>query len=169
MTKHSGFKVVCKELSKDGSGKVFAELRENIRNAGFRKLTAANNATYRSAETLLEMARELVPLDTGTLQMSGEIVRGNRKSQWNVVFSATVADRAKSLNIPIKNISNPNFNYALIQHENSDFKHSNGRQWHYLSDPLNLMKNKFSGNIRSAMKRTKAKGRKLKDITEGVK
>ena len=101
---------------------------------------AAKKAAKQCAEHLLEESTEQVPVDTGALVLSGEVV--DKGTSFDVVYSATPRDR--HLLDPSKPLgSNPDYNYALIQHEATWFKHPNGGKDHYLSDPYNANKQTY--------------------------
>ena len=74
------------------------------------------NAVFirRALEILLEHSRKLVPKDTGKLTHSGRVEMNG--DQGRVVYETE---------------------YAIIQHERTDFAHPRGGQAKYLEDPAN--------------------------------
>nr|DAH67174.1 MAG TPA: Minor capsid protein [Caudoviricetes sp.] len=140
---------------------------------------AAKKAAKQCAEHLLEESTEQVPVDTGALVLSGEVV--DKGTSFDVVYSATPRDR--HLLDPSKPLgSNPDYNYALIQHEATWFNHPNGGKDHYLSDPFNANKQRYisiiSAGVREALassisnvatgfKRSKDVGRGSNKFTHG--
>ncbi|MEU6756973.1 minor capsid protein [Streptomyces sp. NPDC046685] len=74
---------------------------------------AAEEGLQKALEHLLNEANKIVPLDEGTLQRSGRVVRTGLNG---MVTYDTV--------------------YARIQHENLDYKHAPGRSAKYLEIPM---------------------------------
>ena len=72
------------------------------------------NAT---AERVLTASQQLVPLEEGTLEQSGTVAK-----------RATAGDLTAEIRYGTP--------YGRYQHERTDLRHPNGRQAHYLSDPL---------------------------------
>ena len=75
---------------------------------------AANAGHILASEHLLQVSRELVPLEEGTLSRSGETSVDEASLTANVTYGTP---------------------YALIQHEALDFHHDAGRQAKYLEAP----------------------------------
>lgn len=88
----------------------------------------AEEGTRRCAEHLLEEAQELVPLRTGRLSISGAL--NPTQKGFTVRFYAD-------------SHSDSNFDYAIIQHEDTSFLHRNGRTHHYLRIPLERNKEMY--------------------------
>lgn len=74
----------------------------------------AEEGLDRALEHLLAEAKKLVPLDESTLELSGKPTRDGLKG-------------AVSFDTP----------YAVVQHENMDYRHLPGRQAKYLEQPMN--------------------------------
>lgn len=108
---------------------------------------AAENEMYSSGHELVVAAQLEVPVDTGALQSSGSVTapdRDGEKSSIEVYFGDT-------------NVLNPNHGratstYALDQHENTTYHHEVGKP-HYLTDPLETMKNTIRSRIKKAFVR----------------
>ena len=81
------------------------------------------------AEIIVEDAQELVPLDTGKLQRSIQARVSKSPRYPGLIVSASAKDHG--------------YDYALIQEENEDFSHDEGRQAHYLSEPFYNILNQF--------------------------
>lgn len=77
------------------------------------------------ADWIVEDARQLVPIDTGKLDLSIQARVSKSPRYPGLIVSATA--RAKY---------DKSFDYALIQEENEAFEHEPGRQAHYLSQPF---------------------------------
>lgn len=119
---------------------VFQQISSKLINKSLRMAGALREAAKLCAEDLLRDSEMQVPVDTGALVLSGEVV--DKGNSFDVVYSATQRDR--HLLDPSKPLgSNPDFNYALIQHEATWFKHPNGGKDHYLSDPYNANKQTY--------------------------
>lgn len=71
-----------------------------------------------AAEQLLKWSKPLVPVDTGKLKASGEVVK--RDTGYAVQYSST---------------NKQGYDYAYIQHENLEYHHEVG-QAKYLEQPL---------------------------------
>lgn len=119
---------------------VFQQISSKLINKSLRMEEALREAAKLCAEDLLRDSEVQVPVDTGALVLSGEVV--DKGTSFDVVYSATPRDR--HLLDPSKPLgSNPDYNYALIQHEATWFKHPNGGKDHYLSDPYNANKQTY--------------------------
>lgn len=84
-------------------------------------------ALYAEAQAILSTSRELVPVgETGNLQSSGR------------VHDPFVVGKTTSVEITYGGAAGGDemVNYAIIQHENEDFKHAPGRQAYYLQEPM---------------------------------
>ena len=119
---------------------VFQQISSKLINKSLRMEGALREAARLCAEGLLRESEMQVPVDTGALVLSGEVI--DKGTSFDVVYSATQRDR--HLLDPSKPLgNNPDFNYALIQHEATWFKHPNGGKDHYLSDPYNANKQTY--------------------------
>jgi hypothetical protein len=84
--------------------------------------TAAARGVQLWAEHVLTESRAKVPHDEGTLERSGAVVPSR--------VSPSTLDAAIVYDTP----------YAVIQHENMDFRHPGGREAKYLENALNAAK-----------------------------
>lgn len=104
------------------------EVKAVLKAANVKGLTLA-------AEHLLQVSRTQVPIEEGTLERSGE---------------ATVDERelvgAVSYDTP----------YAVVQHENLEYRHDEGRKAKYLEDPMNTerqtMRDLIAAELRRALR-----------------
>lgn len=83
-------------------------------------------AIYAEAQAVLAESRKQVPYDRGALASSGR------------VHEPFIVGKTTSVEITYGGVSGGGLpvNYAIIQHENEDFKHAPGRKSHYLEDPM---------------------------------
>lgn len=72
-----------------------------------------------ASKIILQEAKKIVPKDTGALEDSGKITK--IKDGYRISFQA---------------FSEKGYDYAPIQHENLEFKHSPGRTAKYLELPI---------------------------------
>ena len=96
-------------MSKTG---IHGRIRWNQVKSAIRSGSAAGKR--RALEILLEQSRKLVPRDTGKLADSGRVEMNGE--QGRVVYDTE---------------------YAILQHERTDFAHPGGGQAKYLEDPAN--------------------------------
>lgn len=89
-----------------------------LRKFAQRKKRNANNGAKMAAEQLLKWSKPLVPVDTGKLKASGEVVK--RDTGYAVQYSSA---------------NKQGYDYAYIQHENLEYHHEVG-QAKYLEQPL---------------------------------
>lgn len=102
---------------------------------------------YAGGNELVTRAQMEVPVDTGALQSSGTVevpIRKGEKSEMEVYFGDT-------------GIMNPEHGratstYAMDQHENLTYSHNIGKA-HYLTDPLNRIKDTIKNRVRRAFVR----------------
>ena len=128
---------------------VFQQISSKLINKSLRMGGALREAAKLCAEDLLRESEVQVPVDTGALVLSGEVI--DKGTSFDVVYSATQRDR--HLLDPSKPLgNNPDFNYALIQHEATWFKHPNGGKDHYLSDPYNANKQTYMEVMRDSVR-----------------
>ena len=104
----------------------------------------------RCAEDLLEKAIELAPMDTGALRESGK-VKKKSNSEYEVVFDVTVKDRLKKQGKSASSVSNPDFHYSGIQHDNLAYHHDIGQAL-FLEEPYEMYKEQYKDEIASALK-----------------
>jgi len=91
-------------------------IRAKLTRARGRGGDGANRGLKLGAEHLLKSARDIVPIEEGTLETSGQV------SVDTSGFRAAV-----SFNTP----------YAVVQHEDLTMKHDPGRRAKYLEGPMN--------------------------------
>lgn len=82
-------------------------------------------ALYAEAQGILATSRQLVPFDTGALSSSGR------------VHEPFVVGKTTSVEITYGGAAGGDemVNYAIIQHENENYRHAEGRQAYYLEEP----------------------------------
>lgn len=86
---------------------------------GSRQMAAS---AFSQAEEVMTRAKELCPVDTGTLRSTGHVVPPeNNGNGFEIVLG----------------FGGPAAEYALIVHENLDARHTEGQQAKYLETPLN--------------------------------
>lgn len=116
---------------------------KNLEKEFTKKLTKINNYSEQglldAADYLLELSQPLVPVDTGRLKKSGKVVQENANTVY-VTYEAFNPENG--------------YDYAPIQHEVLDFKHTIG-QAKYLEQPFltnmdNLI-NVVAGNIKKGI------------------
>ena len=90
------------------------------------------------AQLVFRDSQRLVPVDTGALRASGQIIPPRKKgTKWEVVIGYGGA--AKS--------------YALEQHENLRYRHKEGKSAKYLETPTRQRGAKMPDAIRNRLKR----------------
>jgi hypothetical protein len=85
---------------------------EKVKN---RHKAGAAAGARKAAEHLLQVSRQEVPLDEGTLSRSGRVDSNGSEARAGVSYDTP---------------------YARIQHEDETFRHPGGRKAKYLSDPM---------------------------------
>jgi hypothetical protein len=78
-------------------------------------------ALIKEGEMIMEKSQELVPVDYGDLKNSGSYY-GSEVSKGSVEVRYGYGGAATS--------------YAVIQHENPEFRHTEGQTWKYLEIPV---------------------------------
>ncbi len=78
-------------------------------------IEARIEASRMAAEHILGVANDLVPLDEGPLQNSGHVRVSPGGAQAQIYYDTP---------------------YAVVQHENLDYRHAPGRQAKYLEQPM---------------------------------
>lgn len=106
--------------------KGFKEIYKNLNVTEEQIMKAAIKGMRITAQNILGESQKLVPVDTGTLQKSGN-VKVNQDA-----LTATV-----SYNTP----------YALKQHEDATLKHPKGGEAKYLERPFNEKKGELENNV----------------------
>lgn len=128
---------------------VFQQISSKLINKSLRMEGALREAAKLCAEDLLRESEMQVPVDTGALYLSGEVI--DNGNSFDVAYSATPRDRHEL--DPSKPLEEPaDKSYALIQHEATWFKHPRGGKDHYLSDPYNANKQTYMGIMKEAVR-----------------
>lgn len=90
------------------------------------------------AQLIFRDSQRLVPVKTGVLRASGQIVPPRKKgNNWEVVIGYGGAASS----------------YALEQHENLQYRHKQGKSAKYLEIPANQRASKMAESIRNRLKR----------------
>lgn len=109
------------------------ELMAAIRHDQAKTIAAMSRALYAAAQHIAQGADELVPVDTGNLRSSQQVVAskaGTKNMSVEIAYGGPVADRSEQNRGEIDTS-----NYALIQHE-KDLNHPRGGQKKYLETPF---------------------------------
>lgn len=107
-----------------------------IREFANSKRRGAMAGCKKAAEYLLNESQPLVPVDTGRLKESGEVVEIPKG--YSVVYSTENPETG--------------YNYAMIQHENLEYHHEVG-QAKYLEEPLRRNADKLISIVREEMRK----------------
>ena len=115
------------------------ELRANLR--GLRSSTKKSMilAGAKHAHRVMAASKQLVPVDTAKLMISGE------------VLEPEITDAGVIIAL-VYGTSEPTSNYAVVQHERLDFNHPNGGQAKYLEQPLLAMADELTQELAEAVK-----------------
>lgn len=107
---------------------------------GARAIIATREGTNQglgdAARHLLEVSRQQVPIEEGTLERSGEASQDEARMRSAVAYSGP---------------------YAVRQHEELGWKHDAGRKAKYLEDPMNSERPTLLRLIARSIKRKQAK------------
>lgn len=109
-----------------------SELIKNLQAAGPRGVKAVGAGLYVEAQNILTEAKKEVPVDLGTLKNSGYATLPVISGQ-NVTVELGFGGSAKD--------------YAVIQHERTDFNHPGGGKAKFLQDPLYRAKSGLGKNV----------------------
>jgi len=109
------------------------ELRRNLRNMQNQHRNAVVKTIRWCLKDLLKKANKIVPLDKGDLRKSGK---------YEVIFKGSKVRGEVSYNT----------HYALIQHENLEFRHAPGRQAKYLEQPAKENAKFYSEKMKEKIK-----------------
>lgn len=103
-----------------------ANLRQALDNYIVRVLFEGEAGVREAANFLLGESRPLVPVDSGKLKESGEVVSKGGYKNRTPIYSVKYSAESKN-----------GFNYAYIQHETPPpiYQHEQG-QWKYLEQPF---------------------------------
>lgn len=102
------------------------ELRANLQTLQHHTREAMVIAAIKHANRVMDASKQLVPVETGALMISGE------------VLEPEITDSGVSIDL-VYGTSEPTSNYAIVQHERLDFNHPLGGQAKYLEQPLLAM------------------------------
>jgi hypothetical protein len=98
---------------------------------------AAASALYREAEDIMAKSKRIVPFDIGTLEASGHVNPPDVTPK-RVTVVLGYGGAAKD--------------YAVVQHEHTEFKHRAGRQAKYLEQPMVEARSGLAQRLASRMK-----------------
>lgn len=116
---------------------------------------AATHAMVENTEALLGKSMRIVPHDEGMLEGSGSAKVQNEEIAHGTDDGAMIQTGNTPLVRPgavITGTVSYNKPYALIQHENLEFEHKEGRQAKYLENPLKEFVREFAKNIADAVR-----------------
>lgn len=99
------------------------QLRDELGRFAKRVEDVPGEVLLEEAARIKEEAIMQVPVKTGTLQSSIEVTVTGSKLKKTLRASASAVDKG--------------YDYAEIQHENTDFNHPNGGKAKYIEDPFN--------------------------------
>lgn len=131
---------------------VFRDLKTNLSRLSYDLRRKGDLALRRCAEDLLEKAIDLAPKDTGALRESGKVEKLG-DADYRVLFDVTVRDRIKKQGRSLKGISNPDFHYSGIQHDNLYYHHDIGQAL-FLEEPYESNKDDYIGSVARALQET---------------
>lgn len=89
-------------------------------------MPAMEQALYAEAHNILADSRKEVPFLTGALSASGRVhdpFTANKTAMVEITYGGAAG-------------GDESVNYAVIQHENTSFRHAEGRKAYYLEDPV---------------------------------
>lgn len=89
-------------------------------------MPAMEQALYAEAHNILADSRKEVPFLTGALSASGRVhdpFTANNMAMVEITYGGAAG-------------GDDSVNYAVIQHENTSFRHAEGRKAYYLEDPV---------------------------------
>lgn len=100
-------------------------------------MPAMEQALYAEAQNILADSRKEVPFLYGTLSASGRVhdpYTANKTAMVEITYGGAAG-------------GGEDVNYAIIQHENTSFRHAEGRKSHYLEDPVLRAKEGIQGRL----------------------
>jgi len=124
---------------------------------------AMGEALYSEGQKILRESKQEVPFDRGVLSSSGR------------VHTPFYVGPSVAVEISYGGASGGRFegdevNYAIIQHENDNFLHADGRKSHYLEDPFDRaqegMANRLMKKTAYVFNRTRKKTESVDDVNE---
>lgn len=110
-----------------------AQLRLNTNQVSRAERAGAARGLRLAAEHLLEVSRQLVPIEEGTLERSGVASVDERDLRAAVSYDTP---------------------YAVRQHEELTWRHDEGRQAKYLEDPMNSERRRMADIIAAEIRRS---------------
>lgn len=117
-------------------------LTQVLAKAGDKAIPALKQALTEEAQLAFRESQRLVPVDTGTLRASGQVMTA--KEVGNGVEIIMGYGGAASA-------------YAMRQHEDLSYKHREGKQAKYLEQPILARKEKLRANIVKRIERILSK------------
>lgn len=136
---------------------VTGEIKVSLRRLIPEQKIAGGKAIKACAEDLLKCSKELVPVDTGTLRDNGRVEKDG-DLHYSVIYDVTVADRLKARGKGTDGISEPDFKYGWLQHENLNYHHSIGQAL-FLEEPFEENKDRYIREIGQALKNSIKRGK----------
>lgn len=116
----------------------FRELDQRLARAVRETPAIVGGALYLLGSDIMGDSKELVPLDYGVLRASGRVLPPE-------VSGATITVAL--------GYGGAASDYAWRQHEEEDWRHSGGRQAHYLSEPVEARENDFTARLAQTVDR----------------
>ena len=116
-----------------------ADLRANLQAVQRHTKEAMVLAAVKHANRVMDASKALVPVATGALMISGE------------VLEPVVTDAGVTIDL-VYGSEEPTSNYAAVQHERLDFNHPNGGQAKYLEQPLLAMADDLTRELAETVK-----------------
>ena len=107
------------------------EVKEDLRALLKQNHTMQLKWLNKGADWMYQKSISLVPYKTGELQ-DGIQIDVSESPRYPGIIAIATAKNSKT-----------NFDYALIQEENEEYKHKLGRQAHYLEEPFRQFVNAF--------------------------
>ncbi len=112
-------------------------LRANLQRAGASAAVELNAAMYQEAEAIMAVSKRIVPVKFGTLRGSGRVVPMNKGrgklgyalGGWALVYGDAAED------------------YAIVQHERLDYRHTPPGQAKYLEQPFREAQTGMEGRL----------------------
>lgn len=92
-----------------------------------------SQATFMTANAVLNESKEIVPVDNGILKDSGKVEKPKQTPN-GVEVAITYGGKARA--------------YALIVHEDPSAQHKDGKTYHYLKIPVDAARSTFVVNIK---------------------
>ena len=115
------------------------ELRRKMAQAGPKAIPYLKQAMWMAGKETMSMSQKEVPVETGTLKNSGQTFPAETKGT-QIVVTLGYGGAAQD--------------YALVQHERTDFDHPHGGKAHYLSDPVKAMGGKLGSFLAARIGRS---------------